>query len=44
MAINLGLQCVGLMRDKMSEEHEKAIEHCNTLAQLCKIGEKRQIP
>ncbi len=32
--VNLGLQCVGLMRGKMSDEHEAAISHCNTLSQL----------
>ncbi len=32
--VNLGLQCVGLMRGKMSDEHEEAISHCNTLSQL----------
>lgn len=26
--VNLGLQCVGLMRQKMTDEEEKAIAHC----------------
>ena len=39
--VNLGLQCVGLMRGKMSEEHEKAIEHCNSLAQLREVSKKK---
>ena len=32
--VNLGLQCVGQMREKMPEELEAAIASCNTLSEL----------
>ena len=35
---NLGLQCVGLMRAKMSEDFEKLSSRCNSLADLRNVG------
>lgn len=32
--VNIGLQCVGLMREKMSETFESSISNCNNLQQL----------
>ena len=32
--LNLGIQCVGLMREKQSEEFESSIVNCNNLQQL----------
>ena len=32
--INLGLQCVGIMRSKLSDEVEEDIKNCNNLHQL----------
>ena len=32
--INLGLQCVGIMRNKLSDEVEDDIKNCNNLRQL----------
>ena len=32
--VNLGLQCVGQMREKMPEEFEAAIASCNNLSEL----------
>ena len=32
--LNLGIQCVGLMRTKQSEDFESAISNCNNLQQL----------
>ena len=32
--INLGLQCVGIMRRKMGDEFEKIVSNCNTLKEL----------
>ena len=32
--INLGLQCVGIMRKQMGEEVEKVIERCGNLKEL----------
>ena len=40
--LNIGLQCVGLMRAKMSEEFESAIQNCNNLQQLRKAAENRK--
>ena len=39
--VNLGLQCVGLMRGEMSSEHEIAVSRCNNLSQLRQLGEKK---
>lgn len=36
--LNLGLQCVGLMRAKMSEAFEKLSSRCNSFADLRNIG------
>ena len=36
--LNLGLQCVGLMRAKMSEAFEKLSSRCNLFADLRNIG------
>ncbi len=33
--LNLGMQCVGLMRQKMNEEMEKLINRCNSLENIC---------
>ena len=38
--INLGLQCVGMMRGQMSPEHEAAVLRCNNMSQLRQAGEK----
>ena len=38
--LNLGLQCVGLAREKMPEEYEKEVAKCNNLTQLRKIAER----
>ena len=40
--INLGLQCVGLAREKMPEEFEKEAAKCNNLTQLRKFAEKNK--
>ncbi len=32
--VNIGLQCVGLMREKMSKEFEASISNCNNVKQL----------
>ena len=39
-ALNLGLQCVGLDREKMPEEYEIEVAKCNNLTQLRKIAER----
>ena len=39
--VNLGLQCVGQMREKMPEELEAAIASCNTLSELWYAVEKK---
>ena len=42
--LNIGLQCVGLMRSKMSDDFESAIKNCNNLQQLrqaCGDSEKQ---
>ena len=39
--VNLGLQCVGMMRGKMSDEHEASISHCNNMSQLRQAAEKK---
>ena len=38
--LNLGLQCVGLAREKMLEEYEKEVAKGNNLTQLRKIAER----
>jgi len=38
--LNLGLQCVGLAREKMPEDYEKEVTKCNNLTQLRKIAER----
>lgn len=38
--VNLGLQCVGMMRGQMSPENEAAIAHCNNMSQIRLAGEK----
>jgi hypothetical protein len=32
--VNLGLQCVGVMRKKMESDFEKCVSHCNSLKEL----------
>ena len=39
--INLGLQCVGIMRKEMTPETEASIASCNNMAHLRKIGESK---
>ena len=39
--INLGLQCVGIMRKEMTPETEASIPSCNNMAQLRKVGESK---
>ena len=38
--VNLGLQCVGLMRREM-EDHEALIANCNNISQLRQVGERK---
>ena len=38
--LNLGLQCIGLMRKKMDDGCESAVANCNSIAQLRKVAEK----
>lgn len=38
--VNLGLQRVGLMRKKMSDDVELSFTHCNNLSQLHSVAEK----
>ena len=39
--VNLGLQCVGLMRQEMSDDHEAAIASCNSMSQIRQVSEKK---
>ena len=39
--INLGLQCVRIMRKEMTPETEASIASCNNMAQLSKVGESK---
>lgn len=39
--INLGLQCVGLMRSEMNQEKEAVVANCNNTTQLRQIREKK---
>lgn len=39
--MNLGLQCVGMMRSKMSDEHEATISYRNNMSQLRQAAEKK---
>lgn len=34
--LNLGLQCVGLMRKEMPAQYEMAIKNYNSMAEICK--------
>ena len=38
--LNLGLQSIGLMRNKMDDVYESAIANCNSMTQLRKVVEK----
>ena len=38
--LNLGLQCIGLLRKKMDDGYESAVANCNSIAQLRKVAEK----
>jgi len=41
--INIGLQCIGVMNLKISDETEEKIENCTTLKQLReKVGFKQE--
>ena len=42
--LNLGLQCVGLMRAKMSDDFESAIANANNLKQLRQAGNPEDVP
>ena len=40
--LNIGLQCIGIMRSKISDETEEKIKNCNILKQLReKVGSKQ---
>lgn len=39
--LNLGLQCVGLAREKMPDEYESEAAKCNSLSELRKMAEKK---
>ena len=39
--VNLGLQCVGLMRSEMSEEHQAMVANCNNMTQLRQVRERK---
>ena len=36
--LNLGLQCVGLMRKEMPTQYEMAIKNCNSMAEIRKVS------
>jgi len=38
--LNLGLQCVGLMREKMDPSYEAEADKCNSLSTLLKTSER----
>lgn len=38
--VNMGLQSVGIMRQKMSDEYEASIAHCNNLSEMRKAAER----
>ena len=40
--LNLGLQCVGLAREKMPDEYEREVAKCNNLTELRRIAEGKQ--
>lgn len=39
--LNLGMQCVGLMRQEMPEELEKEAKKCNSMADLRRIAQNK---
>ena len=39
--LNLGLQCIGLARDRMSDEFEKEVNKCNNLSELRNIASRK---
>ena len=39
--LNIGLQCIGLMRVKMSDDFELVVQNCNNLQQLRKAAENK---
>ena len=39
--LNLGLQCIGLARDRMPDEFEKEVEKCNNLTELRNIASRK---
>lgn len=41
--LSIGLQCVGLMRAKMSDEFESSIKNCNNLQQLRQAADKNRM-
>ena len=38
--LNIGLQCIGLMRQQMADEYELLVSHCNNLTQLRTAAKK----
>ena len=39
--LNLGLQCIGLVHDRMPDEFEKEINKCNNLSELRNIASRK---
>lgn len=39
--LNLGLQCVGLVREKMLDEYESEAAKCNSLSELRKMAKRK---
>ena len=39
--LNLGLQCVGLMREKMDDNFESEASKCKSLKELCEATKRR---
>ena len=38
--INLGLQCIGLAREEMSEEHEQLLARAGSMKEIQKLSQK----
>ena len=39
--VNLGLQCVGIMREKMDDSYEQQVDKCNNMAQLRRLAAEK---
>ena len=39
--LNLGLQCIGLMRKEMISEFEELMNKCNSMADIRKLAEEK---